>query len=383
MLKGFGWSLCLAVFGFSTLSKAEVIFTFGGDLNLSPSSVAPTSTGTCKHGRCFNWEGVFSGLQPLLIGQLNFFNLETVLTDGDTNLSPNGGRFLFRTHLEGIRYAKKIGLNWMSLANNHMGDYGANGMLETIESLEDLSKTPGPLIYHGVARTKQELLKPAIIEIKSTTEGTVQIAFAAITFVRNSPMQVGNGRAGVLYPENANDMSILLENFRNTNADFKVLSIHYGTEKQLGLDSGQQKRYRSFLAQGDLDLIIGHHPHRVRPVERVGNKVIFYSLGNYLMVGAETLNGLPDQSDFGLMGRLYLEREAGGRLAIKSVEAIPLFNMQARVYPLTGFEAQSRIDSLNRLSQQELGSSAMQWNSLPNGWGQHCIKSCGTNENLF
>jgi hypothetical protein len=101
------------------------------------------------------------------------------------------------------------------------------------------------------------------------------------------------------------------------------------------------------------------------------------------MLGAEALNAYPDDSDFGLMGRLYLQRGSRGRLEVKAVEAIPLFNIHARVYPLTGPEAERRIDNLNKLTQQELGPSGIQWNYLNNGWGQYCIKACDPTESLF
>ena len=363
---------------FQTSAKADVILTMGGDLNLGQSKVAPMSDRACKNGQCFSWVNVFKDLEPLLIGNLNFYNMETVLTDGEEQLSAKGGKYLFRTHLEGVRYAKKIGLNWMSLANNHVGDYGTEGMLETLESLERLSKEGGPLLYHGIARSKNEILQPSVIEINSTTEGPVRIAFAAVTFVRNSSMQVDQRRPGVLYPENTQDMNELLRNFRNISADFKVLSIHGGTERQLTLNPGQQDLYESFLSRGELDLIIGHHPHRVRPVEKVGHKVIFYSLGNYLMLGASGLNDHSDAEDFGLMGRLYLSKNSTGRLEIKSIEAIPLFNMHARVFPLTGKESKNRLEKLNDLTNRQLGNAGIQWSYLPNGWGQFCFAGCQT-----
>jgi poly-gamma-glutamate synthesis protein (capsule biosynthesis protein) len=187
-------------------------------------------------------------------------------------------------------------------------------------------------------------------------------------------MQVGYDNPGVLYPENKKDLNELMANMRSTHADFKVLSIHGGREAQVRLESWQQESYHAMLAQGDLDLIIGHHPHRVRPVEKIGEKVIFYSLGNYMMLGASALNNLPTAHNYGLMGRLYLKRDRiSDRLKINFMEAIPLYNMQSQVSPLTGVYAQSRIENLNDLSLQELGSTAVQWSIGADGWGRACV----------
>lgn len=364
------------VLGSPDLSRAEFTITIGGDLNLNPSGEAPDARGACKHGDCFFWQEVFQFLEPLLIGDLNFYNLETVLTDGANIKTPRGGRFVFRTHPEGIRYAKKIGLNWVGVANNHVGDYGTDGIINTVENLELIAQEPGPFFYHGAARTRHEALQPSLIEIETKTDGKIRIAFAAVTFVRNTPIQVGNRSPGVIYPENSQDMLELLANLRTVNADFKVLSIHGGKEKGYRLDSWQQETYRYYLQRGDLDLIIGHHPHRVRPVERVGNKVIFYSLGNYLMMGAGSLNALGPTEDYGLMSRIYLERNLSGRLQIRSMEAIPLFNMHSQVYPLNGSDARRRITELNLLTDEELGPNGVRWDYSDNGWGRICLSAC-------
>ncbi|MEY4616660.1 MAG: hypothetical protein RJB66_1620 [Pseudomonadota bacterium] len=357
-------------------TRAELIITLGGDLNLNPSGELPDAQGACKHGRCFSWREVFQNLEPLLIGELNFYNLETVVTDGSNLERPHGGRFLFRTHPEGIRYAKKIGLNWVSMANNHVGDYGPEGLLNTLESLETMAQEPGVLFFHGTARTRSEVLEPALLEFESKTEGRVRIAFAAVTFVRNTPMQISDKNPGVIYPENPKDMKRLLKNFKELKADYKVLSIHGGKEKGYRLDDWQERTYEYYLENGDLDLIIGHHPHRVRPVERIGNKVIFYSLGNYLMLGAGSLNTLGPSEDYGLLARLALKRNSQGRLEITKMEAIPLFNMHSQVYPLTESDGRRRITELNLLSREELGDKALTWDYTSKGWGQVCFIHC-------
>jgi hypothetical protein len=368
--------LTLVVLMWTTMSWADVVLTVGGDLNLAQSNHTPFPDQACKNGRCYSWSQVFSGLEPLLTGELNFFNLETTLTDGRPPLSPQAGKYVFRTHLEGIRYAQSIGLNWASLANNHIGDYGQEGMIETIESVETLNREASPMHFHGLARTREEILKPTIIDFMSLSEGRVRIAFAAVTFVRNAPIPVGEDKPGVIYPENERDMNELLKNMRNADVDFRVLSIHWGTERQVELNSGQQSRYHKYLQKGDVDLILGHHPHRVRPVERVGDRLIFYSLGNYLMLGAESLNRNTVEHNYGLMGRLYLKRHTSGQLKIRYVEAIPLFNVHVQSYALKDEEARSHIEALNDLSFRELGTSAVNWLSLPNGWGGTCFSNC-------
>jgi hypothetical protein len=350
---------------------AEITITFGGDLNLSPSRAPNDPTGSVKHGTFYTWEEMFAGLAPHIDGQLNFANIETVISD--QNLPDTGGTYTFNTHPEGLAYAVELGYNLLSLSNNHIGDYGVLGMEETLHWLERTNREVGAIFYSGLGATRAQALTPTLIPVQSNGK-IYTIAFLAMTAVANKSSQATGSRPGTLYFRDDNDLTQGLAALRNAPAHYKILSIHGGKEGQVELDSGQQQRYNQALNDGDVDLILGHHPHRVRPIERSGHKLIFYSLGNYQMLGAANITDSSSLYDYGLLGKVHLEwDENRSRLVAQATEIIALTNMHAAARALEPEEGAHRIELLNELSEDELGSTAQMFVPNRSGFGQACL----------
>lgn len=358
---------------FESLSFAEISLTFGGDVNLNPSRGDIDAKGATKHGTFYTWEQMLSGLAPLIDGDLNFANIETTIND--MPLKNTGGKFVFSTHPDGLAYAVGLGFNLLSLSNNHIGNFGLGGIEATIDWLEHTEKIAGPIYHSGLARTRAEALQPKLVPI-TTPKGTYHIAFLAMTAVSNKSAQATDTRAGTLYFRDENDFNDAMNALKNIKADYKIFSVHGGTEGKITLDEGQQKRYNQVLELGDVDLILGHHPHRVRPIEKVGHRLIFYSLGNYQMLGAANIESSPSSSDFGLMGKLFLEWDtARQRLVAQAAQLIALTEMHVIAKPLTGKVGIERMELLNKLNQSELGNTALPITVLQNGFGASCLGS--------
>ena len=349
-------------------AHAELSLTFGGDVNFNASRVAPRADGALK-GRLYPFATLLSGIKPYLDGDLNFANIETVVTE--KNLPPTNGRFVFATHPNAIRACMKAGFNFFNLSNNHAGDHGQRGLVETLDSFEDLSRE-GEIYYGGVGRDRNDVLNPRVFDVRTRT-GTYRIAFLALTGPSNVPTQAGPGRPGTLSLRDPNDVSDALRAIRSVRADYKILSVHNGTEGKMTLDAGQRALYQRMLKEGDVDLILGHHPHRVRPVEKVGHKVIFYSLGNYLMLGAANINPLPDLGDYGLIGKLHLEWDPSlKRLVAQAAEAIPIYDMHILPKALSPAESANRLKALNTLGDGQLGTNNIRFTN-DRGTGVACL----------
>lgn len=367
-----GRILSLSVLFLTALpAQAEVVMTFGGDFNLTQNRAFASPEIATKHDRRATWDQLYAGIAPLLDGHLNFANVETVVSPNAALQAIPEQTFAFRAHPQGIDAAIRYGFNMFSMANNHTGDYGIQGIVDTIQSMEQLS-AGRPVFWSGVAMTRAEALRPALIPVR-TSRGTVTIAFLSMTAIMRYDYRARDNRAGVLRFYDESDFRDGMRALREVRADYRVLSVHWGREGSVEVQPEQRRWAHRALSEGDVDLLLGHHPHRVQPVERVGHRLIYYSLGNYLMLGAANLNGRSTEHNYGLMGKVYLSYDASlGRLVPQAAEAIPLTELHFISRPLTGNAAHERISSLNAITQRQFGSAGLRF-TVGHGKGSACL----------
>lgn len=333
----------------------ELSITMGGDVNFNVPGAGVQPHGTNRLGVQGSWDYFTSGIAPLITGDVNFANIETVVTEQTLN-SRVGKSFNFQSHTNSIRHLVQMGFNLFSLANNHAYDYGFDGYYSTLAEMQKVKAEYPRMAYHGVGRDLNEALMPVVFKVKGVT-----IAFAAIG-IMDGTYHARADRPGMINIQDPNLRSQLLANLRATAADYRILSVHYGTENQVTLDGGQRAMFNQMLHEGDVDLLIGHHPHVTRPVEVVGHRIIFYSLGNYLMLGAKDMGSL-----FGLFARVQLKWDDNlQRMRAIEVQAVPLANMHVQPYPSGDAGMMSR---LNNLSSSQLGGNAMIFTPQANGSG--------------
>jgi len=338
---------------------ADLTLTMGGDINFNSNRNAPRSEG---FGGA-TWDELTSELAPLIDGDLNFANIETVVTD--QRLPAQSKTFVFASHPDGVRHLIGLGFNLFSLANNHAYDHGFAGIDETVRHMKHLQgEFPG--VHAAGLGTLDEVRSPTFFDAKG-----YRVAFAAVGIMDGS-FRARPDQAGMLDHYSATEWETLLKAFRESRAQLKILSIHYGTEGRVNLDAGQRTRYEKALVDGDLDLIIGHHPHVARPVGRVGRGLIFYSLGNYLMMGAANIDGRGVPKDFGLFAKLSYTYDASiERLVATRADLLPLKSMNRRTRPIGDVaESQRRLRALEALGQSDLGDSALSFAyAEDNPWG--------------
>lgn len=375
---GFGFAVAMSVLLGVQSAKAEFVITFGGDVNLNQSRMQASPRGTTKYGQSYTWPELFSGIAPLLNGNLNFANIETVVSDQkelkEAPSPSNSERtYVFKAPPEGIAYGLQIGFNLLSLANNHTADYGISGITETIFHIYELARSYR-FWESGISASRAEVVRPAVSTVR-TAQGDVKVAFLAMTAVHGN-LERSNARelgVGILSFYNESDFKAAMKALRETPANYRILSVHWGREGTTKIEPRQREWAYRALKEGNIDLILGHHPHRVHPVEKVGNRVIFYSLGNYVMVGGANLNQKGPAEDYGLMGRLYLSMDpATGKLVPQAIEAIPLTDVHAAAKPMATAKANERIDVLNGLGRSQLGESTLIFQKSKLG-GRKCL----------
>ncbi len=350
------------------IARADLSVTFGGDVNFNKNRQPPMADGADISGKKISFEETTAGLRPLLDGDVNFANIETVVTE-NKNLSAQHKSFVFRSHPNAIRHLLDIGFNLFSLANNHSADHGIAGLSETLHAMMDLAHEGRRFGYAGVEKNRDDFSLPHLQQVGGHT-----IAFAAIG-ITDSSFRAGKNRPGIMSYNDDADLELVLKGLREIQADLKILSIHSGIEMKTTTEPDQRLRFEKALKEGDVDLILGTHPHVVRPVALIDGRAVFYSLGNYLMLGAADTSRQPPGSDYGLMGKAHFGWDASARrLKVQAVEVIPLTQMHIKPRPLDARAAADRVSRLNSLSASDLGTAkAMRFQLRQDGSGVACI----------
>ena len=202
-----------------------------------------------KNGRFYPFENI----SPLLKdADIQFGNLEGPIINNFVKTN-SGVNFSFNPLT--VLTLKTANFNLLSLANNHLLDQGQGGLTETKSFLKKAD-----ISFAG---------DPTLIDTAPAYSRTI------------------NGRRIGVLAFNATYESFNLELVKelvyktSKQNDFIIISIHWGEEYQK-IASKTQEKIAHELVDNGADLIIGHHPHVVQNVENYKNKIIFYSLGNFI-----------------------------------------------------------------------------------------------------
>lgn len=184
-----------------------------------------------------------------------------------------GKTFTFRANPANVDMYELLGVDIVSLANNHAYDFGEEALLDTFTTLENAG-----IPYVGAGRNIEEARKPVYFianGIKIAVVSATQIERNAVPDTKEAT----TASAGVL---RCMDPAALLEVIAEAkeNSDFVILYIHWGTESQAQTDWLQDKQ-APIYAQAGVDLIMGDHPHCLQKIGSESGVPVVYSLGNY------------------------------------------------------------------------------------------------------
>ncbi|GIT89699.1 capsular polysaccharide biosynthesis protein [Jannaschia pagri] len=329
----------------------EIVIGFGGDVNFARSRQNPSPTTVTKFAR-LPIASVTETLAAEISGDINFVNVETVVST--RNGTPSGAKaFVFRSHPEQFRHLMKLGVNAFALANNHAYDHGRVGMRDTLDFFQTEDGRTGPLLYAGVGYGA-DALAPAVI-----THDGIRIALSAVSFGSGSfgpaPETIGMAYFSVAAQYNA-----VLRELARVDADLKILSIHAGAENVIALNARIRQQFRRAVEEAGVHLVLGHHPHVVRAVERDARTgaAIFHSLGNLLFIGGAGKDGDAVGRDYGLWGRAYFTMTADGMRAT-ALEAVPLKGVHNVPRHPRARRASAILNHLNNLSRRGAGAAAV------------------------
>ena len=346
-----------------------------GDAGFNPKGAAVAAEGFRDRDKTLvSFTDSLSGVARDVDGDLAFVNLETVITDRNDLVPDSKGQtspYNFKSHPLALKTLIDMGFNLFSLANNHSMDYGANGAEETLYHLA-VAAAERPLAYAGIGATFEEATRPGCLEF-----GDSKIGFAATGIItgQRPEHRAGEDTPGQAQYRNRADFELVVNRLAGLDADYRILSIHYGLEGRVVPDKRQLDDWRDFAAkQKGIDLILGHHPHVAQGVELVGNSLIFYGLGNFMHPGTAEMTRFGICRDYGLMAKVHLAR-LDGDWRVAAIEAIPLTGTHVRPVRFTPQDSARRIYALNYLGAQ-LGDGAtsqgVRFTPRQDGTGLYC-----------
>lgn len=251
---------------------AKLKLLFVGDIMGHDSQI---ESATIKKDSFYDYSPCFQYVEPLLRGaDLAIGNLEVTLP----GKPPYTGYPQFRSPDDlalALRYA---GFDLLVTANNHSNDSGKDGVIHTIDALDNLF-----FLHTGTFQSAAEkgAFYPLVVY-----KGVFKIVFLNYTYGTNGLPT----RAPVIVNEiNETEIEKDMAVARALQPDFIIPILHWGNEYQRQ-ESEDQRKLAQKLFQWGADLVVGAHPHVAQPVktydlERAGqpkNFVVAYSLGNFI-----------------------------------------------------------------------------------------------------
>jgi poly-gamma-glutamate capsule biosynthesis protein CapA/YwtB (metallophosphatase superfamily) len=220
-------------------------------------------------------------------------NLETTLAGRGFSGYP-----CFRSPRQYADALKNAGFDVLSTANNHSLDGGKGGVKYTVSYLDSI----------GVGHFGTNSPAPLVVE-----RNGIKIAFLSYTYSTNgirSPFRTAVNRMDLR--QIRRDIAAV-----RPNVDTVVVFMHWGAEYSTSPERGTKSLGRGIIDAG-ADLVLGSHPHVVRPVEQYRGKYIVYSMGNFLSGQSKAL------TDLGIMARVLVTKK-DGITNVSDMRVLPVF----------------------------------------------------------
>jgi poly-gamma-glutamate synthesis protein (capsule biosynthesis protein) len=283
----------------------------------------------------------FSEVKPLFAGaDLVLVNLECPFTGRGEPIPKN---FNFRARPSTVSVLVDAGVRVVSLANNHLMDYGPDGVADTIATLDAAG-----IAHFGAGATLAEARRPAIVEV-----GGLRIAFLGYLILGEKhpePAVVWATETSAGVAGHPSDWMVVERMVREdvaaakAQADLVIPFFHWGREGSKGPDTYQLALAKAAVESGAA-AVLGSHPHVLQGMERIGRAPVFYSLGNFVFGG----NWNPRDKDSVLVkARFDRSGYLGAELVPLRTDRFP--DRPIQPYPLTGADAQAVMQRLRNAS---------------------------------
>ncbi|MEU7872821.1 CapA family protein [Dactylosporangium sp. NPDC049140] len=203
---------------------------------------------------------------------LTVVNLETAITSRGT---PEPKTYHFRTEPKAIDALKAAGIDAVTIANNHILDYGRVGLLDTLDALHAADYP-----YFGAGKNTEDAYAPRYTTVKG-----VNVALLGFSQVHELASTWGPGpdKPGVALAFDT-ERAVAAVTAARARADLVIVFNHWGEEAN-SCANAEQKSFASRLSKAGADIIIGAHAHTLQGSGWLGRTFVAYGMGNFLWYG--------------------------------------------------------------------------------------------------
>jgi poly-gamma-glutamate capsule biosynthesis protein CapA/YwtB (metallophosphatase superfamily) len=258
-------------------AKEFISVTAVGDIMMGtnfPTNMLPANNGQDMFKAALPW---------IAASDIRFGNFEGTFFEGEPQpdgKQPGPNKYMFKTPLAYVSHLQEAQFNVMSLANNHIRDFGSAGI-----------------------QTTKDTLKQAGIQYSSKAGEVAQFKVDD-TEISLIAMDYYQGRRSITQPERTYQEIKNLKQKRN----IVIVSIHAGGEGSaavtipvgpemfLGENRGDSIAFARAAVEAGADLVIMHGPHVPRAIELYKNRLIAYSLGNFMTGQGVSIGGVAGQA---------------------------------------------------------------------------------------
>ena len=237
-------------------------------------------------------------------------NLETTFAGGNKAYS---GYPTFNSPPQLAKDIQDLGIDVLTTSNNHSMDSGYNGLINTIDTLDNLG-----ISHTGTFKSEEDKNKILIKDVNG-----VKIAFLSYTYGTNG-ISISKGKEYCINLINKDLIKKQLESAKAQNPDVICVSMHWGIEYKLQPNTEQ----KDYLFENGADIILGSHPHVLEPMEKRpvtlsdGTKkdgFVIYSLGNF--ISAQKDKYTKDS----IILNLKITKHSQGNITIDSYDYTPIY----------------------------------------------------------
>ncbi len=247
--------------------KDTLSLSFAGDVLLDRSVANVIS----NKGANF----ILSDVKPILSGaDISMINLECPISTRGTKAKDK--QYTFRAKPGSVDVLKSAGIDIVTLANNHVLDFGKDAMLDTFTYLDKAG-----IKYVGAGH---DIDKASMAKYYNVNGFNVAI-LGSSHVIPVVEWAAGKNKPGVATTYNPTRLLSEISSAKK-KSDIVVVYVHWGTERNTKPDTYQRNLANKYIDSG-ADLVIGSHPHVLQGFEYYKGKLIAYSLGNFVFTNVK------------------------------------------------------------------------------------------------